>query len=77
MDIDLSYLTEPNESDKTVVDKLVYMVDVTDSRSPYYSILYHPIGSPNEYEGFGSYNQFHVKEWKEKYFIVKKKGDTK
>lgn len=77
MDIDLSYLDEPNDSVKTVVDKLVYMVDVTDPKRPYYSILYHPINSPNEYEGFGSYNQFYVKEWKEKYFIVKKKGDTK
>ena len=51
MDIDLSYLAEPNPNDKTVVDKLVYMVDVTDPQRPYYSILYHPINSQNEYEG--------------------------
>lgn len=49
IDIDLSYLAEPNDSGKTVVDKLVYMVDVTDSQRPYYSILCHPINSPDEY----------------------------
>lgn len=75
MDIDLRYLAEPNDSEKIVVDKLVYMVDVTNPQRPYYSILYHPINSPDEYEGFGSYNQLHVKEYKEIYFIVKKKGD--
>lgn len=62
---------------KIVVDKLVFMVNVTDSQRPYYSIYIIRLTAQNEYEGFGSYNQFHVKEWKEKIFYCKKKGDIK
>ena len=71
MDIDLSYLTETTKKDKIIVDKIAFVVNVTNPKRPYYSILYHPINSEGEIMGFGSYNQNFVKQWKDEYFIVK------
>ena len=75
MNIDLSNLVETSKEDKIIVDKLAFVVDVTNPKRPYYSILYHPINSEEENMGFGSYNQNFVKQWKDEYFIVKTTGD--
>lgn len=75
MDIDLSYLAETSKKDKIIVDNLSYVVNVTNPKRPYYSILYHPINSEEEIMGFGSYNQNLVKQWKDEYFIVKTTGE--
>lgn len=75
MYIDLSYFAETTKKDKIIVDKLSFVVNVTNPKRPYYSILYHPINSEEEIMGFGSYNQNFVKQWKDEYFIVKATGE--
>lgn len=58
------------ETDKTNVDKLCVVANVTDSSKPYYSLLYHEVGASKEYLGYSSYNLAYVLAWKEQYFKV-------
>lgn len=74
MDIDLRFFGNESNSDKIVVSHLAFKVDVTNSSRPYYSIMWQPVNSDEIYEGYGSDNPFFVKEWKEKYFLVKNTG---
>lgn len=58
------------ETDKIKVDKLCIVVNITNQKKPYYSLLYHEIGSNEEYLGYGSYNLTYVLIWKEQYFEI-------
>lgn len=58
------------ESDKIKVDKLCIVVNITNQKKPYYSLLYREIGSNEEYLGYGSYNLTYVLIWKEQYFEI-------
>ena len=71
MDIDLRFFGEKSKGDKIVVSHLAFKVDVTNPTRPYYSIIWRPVNSDETHEGYGSLNPFLVKEWKEKYFLVK------
>nr|DAJ81481.1 MAG TPA: hypothetical protein [Caudoviricetes sp.] len=74
MDIDLRFFGEESNSGKIVVSHLAFKVDVTNSSRPYYSLMWQPVNSDETYDGYGSDNPFFVKEWKEKYFLVKNTG---
>ena len=82
MDIDLSMFSDCNDINKNVVDYndinknvvdyLAIKIDISRKDNIYYTILYRPVDSKQTYEGYGTSKPHFIKEWLEKYFIVKK-----